>query len=54
MLKIIPKCFPEEMKVWEPKLKEMIPGYGKNLVENPELLKELHTSTDKALRLNEK
>ncbi len=54
MLDIINKCFPQYIKEWEPKLKEMIPSYGTKLIDNPELLKELHTSTDKALRLNEK
>ncbi|MFJ8262859.1 malate:quinone oxidoreductase [Rummeliibacillus sp. NPDC094406] len=53
MLNIINKCFPERMKEWEPKIKEMIPSYGLKLVENPELFKELHASTAKALRLSE-
>ena len=52
MLKVINQCFPEEMKAWEPKIKEMIPSYGENLVENTELLKEVHETTTKALGLN--
>ena len=52
MLKVINKCFPQEMKAWEPKIKEMIPGYGKNLVENPELLKEIKATAAEALKLN--
>ncbi|MEK4630406.1 MAG: malate:quinone oxidoreductase [Solibacillus sp.] len=51
MLKVIKQCFPQEMKAWEPKIKEMIPSYGTKLVENPELLKEIHTTTAEALRL---
>lgn len=52
MLKVINQCFPEEMKTWEPKIKEMIPSYGENLVENTALLKEVHETTIKALGLN--
>lgn len=52
MLKVINKCFPQEMKSWEPKLKEMIPSYGKKLVENPELLKQVHESTADTLGLH--
>lgn len=52
MLKVINQCFPGEMKAWEPKIKEMIPTYGKKLVENPELIKEVHASTAEALGLN--
>lgn len=52
MLKVINKCFASEMKNWEPKLKEMIPGYGKKLVENPELLKEIKATTSEALGLH--
>ena len=42
------------MKEWEPKIKEMIPSYGVSLMENPELLQEIHTSTAQALGLREK
>ena len=52
MLQVIEKCFPQELKAWEPKIKEMIPAYGVSLLENPELLKEVHASTAEALRLN--
>lgn len=52
MLNVIKKCFPQRMKEWEPKIKEMIPSYGLKLIENPELFKELHASTAKALRLS--
>ncbi|MGE7623359.1 malate:quinone oxidoreductase [Viridibacillus sp. NPDC096237] len=51
MLEVINKCFPQHVKEWEPKLKEMIPSYGKSLVENPELLQEVHASTAQALGL---
>lgn len=54
MLEVIRKCFPERMKEWEPKIKEMIPSFGKSLMKNPELLREIHTSTAETLSLKEK
>ncbi|MCI2255310.1 malate:quinone oxidoreductase [Domibacillus sp. PGB-M46] len=54
MLEVITKCFPEQMKEWEPKIKDMIPSYGVSLMENPELLHEIHTSTAQVLGLSEK
>lgn len=53
MLEVIKKCFPEHLKAWEPKIKEMIPSYGMSLVENPELIREIQTSTAQALGLSE-
>lgn len=54
MLEVISKCFPEYVEDWEPKIKEMIPSYGVSLMENEELLHEIHTSTAEALGLSEK
>ncbi|MDF2854566.1 MAG: mqo [Neobacillus sp.] len=54
MLEVIQKCFPERMKEWEPKIKEMIPSYGLSLMNNPKLLEEVHTSTAETLGLSEK
>lgn len=54
MLEIIKKCFPEHMKEWESKIKEMIPSYGVSLMEKPELLQDIHRSTAQALGLSEK
>jgi len=51
MLEVISKCFPEYMNEWEPKIKEMIPSYGRSLMENPDLLHEIHTSTGQTLGL---
>lgn len=53
MLEVITKCFPEHMKEWEPKIKEMIPSYGVSLMENEELLREIQTSTARTLGLSE-
>ncbi|MFM1653544.1 malate:quinone oxidoreductase [Brevibacillus sp. B_LB10_24] len=54
MLEVLEKCFPQHMKEWEPKIKEMIPSYGVSLVENPELFQEIYTSTAQTLGLSEK
>lgn len=53
MLEVLRKCFPQQLTEWEPKIKEMVPSYGVSLVDNPELIKEIHASTSEALRLNE-
>ncbi|WP_458124682.1 malate:quinone oxidoreductase [Paenibacillus sp. Z3-2] len=53
MLEILQRCFPQQMEAWEPKIKEMIPSYGISLVENLDLLKEVHSSTAKALGLSD-
>ncbi len=53
MLEVLEKCFPQHIKEWEPKIKEMIPSYGMSLMENPELLQEIQTSTGKTLGLIE-
>ncbi|MGE7091790.1 malate:quinone oxidoreductase [Lysinibacillus sp. NPDC048646] len=52
MIEVINKCFPQQVKEWEPKLKEMIPSYGIALVENPALLEEVHSSTAQVLGLS--
>ena len=54
MLEVINKCFPEHMKEWEAKIKAMIPSYGVSLMENPELLHEVHSLTAQTLGLSEK
>ena len=52
MLEVIKKCFPQYLKEWEPKIKEMIPSYGLSLAQNPELFHEIHASTAQALGLS--
>lgn len=54
MLEVFEKCFPQYMKEWEPKIKEMIPSYGVSLADNPELFKEIQNSTAETLGLSEK
>ncbi|WP_018663428.1 malate:quinone oxidoreductase [Heyndrickxia acidiproducens] len=54
MLEVIKKCFPQYIKTWEPKIKEMVPSYGVPLGENPELFDNIFTSTAHTLGLSEK
>jgi malate dehydrogenase (quinone) len=54
MLEVLNKCFPQHIKEWEPKIKEMIPSYGLSLLDNPELLHEVHTLTATTLGLGGK
>ena len=54
MLEVITKCFPEYMMEFDSKLKEMIPSYGVSLMENPEFLNKIQTSTAQTLGLSEK
>lgn len=51
MLEVLNKCFPQHIKAWEPKLKEMIPSYGVSLMKKPELIQDIHNSTARTLRL---
>ncbi|KGR74794.1 malate:quinone oxidoreductase [Ureibacillus sinduriensis] len=54
MLDVMNKCFPDRIKEWEPKIKEMIPSYGVSLSSNTALLEEIQASTAEVLGLNEK
>jgi malate dehydrogenase (quinone) len=53
MLEVIQKCFPQQMREWEPKIIEMIPTYGLSLEKNPEIAREIHAATSQTLGLNE-
>lgn len=54
MLELMEACFPERMEEWEPKLKEMIPSYGKQLVDKVDLIRDIQSTTNDALGLHEK
>jgi len=53
MLEVIRKCFPQHLKAWEPKIKEMIPSYGATLLKNPALIEAIQNSTARSLGLSE-
>lgn len=51
MIELLQKSFPKNFKGWQSKLKEMMPGYGVKLNDNPELAVQLEEETAKALQL---
>lgn len=51
MLEVIRRCFPQQLKSWEPKLREMIPSYGISLLQNPELIREVNAMAARSLGL---
>ena len=51
MLKLLERCFPQEFPQWDGRIKEMIPTYGISLEKNPDLLKQVQTSTAATLKL---
>jgi malate dehydrogenase (quinone) len=53
MLDLFQKCFPQQMPEWEPKLRDMIPSYGKKLAEHPDLFQSIHASTSDTLGLSD-
>jgi malate dehydrogenase (quinone) len=51
MLEVLRRCFPGQLPGWEPKLKDMIPGYGVKLNDNEPLAEEIRQLTDSVLKL---
>jgi malate dehydrogenase (quinone) len=51
MLELMRRSFPKNFKGWEPKLGEMMPGYGVKLNDHPDLASEIAASTSTALGL---
>lgn len=51
MLEVIHRCFPQHVKDWEPKIKQMIPSYGLLLSEQPDLLREIEPTVAQVLGL---
>lgn len=54
MLAVLKQCFPRQFKEWRPKLREMMPSCGENLLNNPELLADIHSATTQTLQLDKK
>ncbi len=54
MLDVLGKSFSQKMntKEWKEKLSEMIPSYGKSLIDDHELCREMRNSTSEALNLS--
>lgn len=53
MLNILEQSFKHEFTTWEPKIKEMIPSFGKELTNEIDLFKSLNHDISKQLQLNE-
>ncbi|HAF30579.1 MAG TPA: malate dehydrogenase (quinone) [Bacteroidales bacterium] len=55
MFEVLEKCFPKQMASddWKNKLQEMIPSYGKSLIEDAELCRQTRKATAKVLELDE-
>ncbi|WP_234111730.1 malate dehydrogenase (quinone) [Chryseobacterium sp. R2A-55] len=52
MLQVLEKCFPEKLKnEWHRKILEIIPSYGQNLSENPELTERIRNYSKEKLQL---
>lgn len=55
MVEVLKRCFPDKVNVnggeWTAKLTEMIPSYGKSLIENPELCLQLRAETAAVLNV---
>lgn len=52
MLKLLAKCFPNDIESWNESLGKMIPSYGHSLVENKELFQKVRPAADQLLELN--
>ncbi|WP_281275789.1 malate:quinone oxidoreductase [Arthrobacter echini] len=51
MVELLKRCFPRNFSAWEPKLKEMLPGYGVKLNDNRSLAAEVQSLTNSVLKL---
>lgn len=52
MLEVMQRCFPDEYRGWEPRIKEMVPSLGSKLSEEPRLFAEIWDHGTKVLRLD--
>ncbi|PPK97318.1 malate dehydrogenase (quinone) [Kineococcus xinjiangensis] len=51
MLNLLRKCFPSRIEAWEPRLREVVPSYGRKLSEDEDLLSATVARTTEALQL---
>ena len=53
MLDVISRCFAQELsqQEWQSKLKQLIPSYGKSLIEDADLLNGIRQHTHSTLKL---
>jgi malate dehydrogenase (quinone) len=55
ILQLIERTFPQQVKTgaWSAKLKDMIPSYGRSLIENPALARRVRADTAGVLRIKD-
>ncbi|MEO7348432.1 MAG: malate:quinone oxidoreductase [Terrimesophilobacter sp.] len=51
MFELIERCFPDRISAWTPKLRAMVPSYGKSLSDAPELAEKTLSSTAHSLEI---
>ncbi len=51
MVDLLARCFPDDFRGWEPRLRELIPSYGTKLSDNPDAAAASLAATASALRL---
>lgn len=52
MLDLLGRCFPNKLAGWEPRIRELIPGYGVKLNDTPDLADELMAHTAEVLGIH--
>lgn len=52
MLELLERCFPEKLAEWTPKIKEVVPTYGKKLSDDPREAYEVMKRTAEVLHVN--
>jgi malate dehydrogenase (quinone) len=52
MLNLVKQCFPDRVGSWSGRIREMVPGYGHKLNDEPELADELMAHTARVLNIN--
>jgi malate dehydrogenase (quinone) len=53
MVDVIERCFKAELPGWIPRLKQLIPSYGRSIADDAELCREVRSETAAALRIPE-
>jgi malate dehydrogenase (quinone) len=51
MLGVLERCFPDRLEAWTPQIKKMVPSYGTQLSEKPQLAKKTIKAIEKALAI---
>ena len=53
MVDVLERCFKDELPGWIPRLKQMIPSYGRSIADDAELCREVRSETAAALHIAE-